>query len=145
MCLSLPFFAASFCAGWKIKIKKPSPSTRSISLSSFASLVVKKSGFLHPGPDIAVVSDQVVTKVDVFLGDRKRRADVDPATGPFDDLRNYAYEGCGSTAGSLSSLQSGKSRKSSTIINPQPSQPNPKAKTKTITFLQPPESITIVS
>lgn len=26
---------------------------------------------------------------------------------PFDDLRNYAYEGCGSPAGSLSSLASG--------------------------------------
>ncbi|XP_021703018.1 neural-cadherin isoform X1 [Aedes aegypti] len=58
-------------------------------------------------PDIAVVSDQVLTKIDVFLDDRKRRVDVDPASGPFDDLRNYAYEGCGSTSGSLSSLQSG--------------------------------------
>uniref|UniRef100_A0A6E8VYJ9 Cadherin n=2 Tax=Anopheles coluzzii TaxID=1518534 RepID=A0A6E8VYJ9_ANOCL len=58
-------------------------------------------------PDIAVVSDQVVGKVDVFLDDRKRRVDIDPASGPFDDLRNYAYEGCGSTSGSLSSLQSG--------------------------------------
>ncbi|EAA14575.4 AGAP009714-PA [Anopheles gambiae str. PEST] len=59
------------------------------------------------GPDIAVVSDQVVGKVDVFLDDRKRRVDIDSASGPFDDLRNYAHEGCGSTSGSLSSLQSG--------------------------------------
>ncbi|XP_049536228.1 neural-cadherin-like isoform X1 [Anopheles darlingi] len=58
-------------------------------------------------PDIAVVSDQVIGKVDVFLDDRRRRVDIDPASGPFDDLRNYAYEGCGSTSGSLSSLQSG--------------------------------------
>ncbi|XP_040168756.1 neural-cadherin-like [Anopheles arabiensis] len=58
-------------------------------------------------PDIAVVSDQVVGKVDVFLDDRKRRVDIDSASGPFDDLRNYAYEGCASTSGSLNPLQSG--------------------------------------
>jgi len=43
----------------------------------------------------------------VFIDDHKRRADHDPAAPPFDDLRNYAYEGGGSTAGSLSSLASG--------------------------------------
>lgn len=32
--------------------------------------------------------------------------DRDAATRALDDLRNYAYEGCGSTAGSLSSLAS---------------------------------------
>lgn len=32
--------------------------------------------------------------------------DQDPTSQPSDDLRNYAYEGCGSTAGSLSSLAS---------------------------------------
>lgn len=32
--------------------------------------------------------------------------DLDPTSQPSDDLRNYAYEGCGSTAGSLSSLAS---------------------------------------
>ena len=45
--------------------------------------------------------------VESFIEDHKRRADLDPYAPPFDDLRNYAYEGGGSTAGSLSSLGSG--------------------------------------
>ena len=44
----------------------------------------------------------------MFIEDHKKRADSDPNAPPFDDLRNYAYEGGGSTAGSLSSLASGK-------------------------------------
>lgn len=47
------------------------------------------------------------TNVGHFIEDHKRRADSDPNAPPFDDLRNYAYEGGGSTAGSLSSLASG--------------------------------------
>lgn len=47
--------------------------------------------------------------VGMFIDEHKKRADSDPNAPPFDDLRNYAYEGGGSTAGSLSSLQSGKS------------------------------------
>ena len=47
------------------------------------------------------------TSVETFIEDHKRRADLDPCAPPFDDLRNYAYEGGGSTAGSLSSLGSG--------------------------------------
>ncbi|XP_063984429.1 neural-cadherin isoform X1 [Diachasmimorpha longicaudata] len=47
--------------------------------------------------------------VGMFIEDHKKRADSDPNAPPFDDLRNYAYEGGGSTAGSLSSLASGKS------------------------------------
>lgn len=43
-----------------------------------------------------------------FIEEHKKRADCDPNAPPFDDLRNYAYEGGGSTAGSLSSLASGK-------------------------------------
>lgn len=35
--------------------------------------------------------------VGVFIDDHKRRADHDPNAPPFDDLRNYAYEGGGST------------------------------------------------
>jgi hypothetical protein len=46
------------------------------------------------------------TSVETFIEDHKRRADLDPCAPPFDDLRNYAYEGGGSTAGSLSSLGS---------------------------------------
>lgn len=46
--------------------------------------------------------------VGVFIDDHKRRADTDLNAPPYDDLRNYAYEGGGSTAGSLSSLASGK-------------------------------------
>ncbi|XP_068904350.1 neural-cadherin isoform X4 [Tenebrio molitor] len=45
--------------------------------------------------------------VGVFIEEHKKRADSDPNAPPFDDLRNYAYEGGGSTAGSLSSLASG--------------------------------------
>jgi Cadherin cytoplasmic region len=45
--------------------------------------------------------------VGVFIDDHKRRADTDLNAPPYDDLRNYAYEGGGSTAGSLSSLASG--------------------------------------
>lgn len=46
------------------------------------------------------------SNVENFIEDHKRRADQDPYAPPFDDLRNYAYEGGGSTAGSLSSLGS---------------------------------------
>ena len=48
-----------------------------------------------------------VDNVESFIEEHKKRADVDPSAPPFDDLRNYAYEGGGSTAGSLSSLGSG--------------------------------------
>lgn len=52
--------------------------------------------------------------VGLFIEEHKKRADADPNAPPFDDLRNYAYEGGGSTAGSLSSLQSGNFRKNLT-------------------------------
>lgn len=51
------------------------------------------------------------SNVGLFIDEHKKRADSDPNAPPFDDLRNYAYEGGGSTAGSLSSLASGKSKK----------------------------------
>ena len=47
------------------------------------------------------------SNVESFIEDHKLKADMDPSAPPFDDLRNYAYEGGGSTAGSLSSLGSG--------------------------------------
>lgn len=46
--------------------------------------------------------------VSLFIDEHKKRADGDANAPPFDDLRNYAYEGGGSTAGSLSSLASGE-------------------------------------
>lgn len=55
--------------------------------------------------------------VGMFIEEHKKRADGDPNAPPFDDLRNYAYEGGGSTAGSLSSLASGGYRVFNTIIN----------------------------
>nr|CAD7403376.1 unnamed protein product [Timema cristinae] len=45
--------------------------------------------------------------VEEFM-EKYKRADSDINIPPFDDLRNYAYEGPGSVAGSLSSLPSGK-------------------------------------
>ncbi|XP_026680137.1 neural-cadherin-like [Diaphorina citri] len=48
----------------------------------------------------------VEPNVGIFIEEHKKRADADPNAPPFDDLRNYAYEGGGSTAGSLSSLAS---------------------------------------
>ena len=50
---------------------------------------------------------KMASNVEGFIEDHKVRADNDPSAPPFDDLRNYAYEGGGSTAGSLSSLGSG--------------------------------------
>ncbi|XP_068604229.1 cadherin-7 [Brachionichthys hirsutus] len=41
-----------------------------------------------------------------FILDRLEEADQDPCAAPFDCLRTFAYEGSGSSAGSLSSLES---------------------------------------
>ncbi len=41
-----------------------------------------------------------------FIDDRLNDADDDPAGPPYDSVREYQYEGSGSTAGSLSSLNS---------------------------------------
>lgn len=59
--------------------------------------------FLDPTMPVGVEPN-----VGIFIEDHKKRADGDPNAPPFDDLRNYAYEGGGSTAGSLSSLNTGK-------------------------------------
>lgn len=41
-----------------------------------------------------------------FILERLAEADADPYVPPFDCVRSYAYEGAGSRAGSLSSLES---------------------------------------
>lgn len=41
-----------------------------------------------------------------FIWDRLRGTDVDPSAPPYDSLQTYAFEGNGSVAGSLSSLDS---------------------------------------
>lgn len=41
-----------------------------------------------------------------FIWDRLKEADVDPAAPPYDSLQTYAFEGSGSVAESLSSLES---------------------------------------
>uniref|UniRef100_A0A8C4RB37 Cadherin 6 n=1 Tax=Eptatretus burgeri TaxID=7764 RepID=A0A8C4RB37_EPTBU len=41
-----------------------------------------------------------------FIAGRVRQADDDPCVPPFDSVQVYAYEGCGSLAGSLSSIES---------------------------------------
>ena len=41
-----------------------------------------------------------------FITEHLDKVDNDPNAPPFDDVRTYAYEGSGSTAGSLSSLNS---------------------------------------
>lgn len=62
------------------------------------------NGLCKIGPDIAVVSDQIIKVDTTVLNERKRRGEDTSHAPPFDDLRNYAYEGVGSTAGSLSSV-----------------------------------------
>ena len=44
-----------------------------------------------------------------FIDDRLTDADLDPNAPPYDSVREYQYEGSGSLAGSLSSLQSSSS------------------------------------
>jgi len=61
--------------------------------------------FFFPPDTPSIGSD---ANVETFIEEHKKRSDLDPSAPPFDDLRNYAYEGGGSTAGSLSSLGSGK-------------------------------------
>lgn len=44
-----------------------------------------------------------------FIGGRLKDADHDPNLSPYDSVREYEYEGGGSSAGSLSSLQTSSS------------------------------------
>lgn len=76
--------------------------------------MTERNYLLITGNLLLLSTDPVMTmgagepNVGMFIDEHKKRADSDPNAPPFDDLRNYAYEGGGSTAGSLSSLQSGK-------------------------------------
>jgi len=65
---------------------------------------------VFPDPVMTLMPGQE-PNVGMFIEEHKKRADGDPNAPPFDDLRNYAYEGGGSTAGSLSSLASGRTQK----------------------------------
>lgn len=73
-------------------------------------------------PIITMVPNQdPVATVVGCLVEHKKRVDCDPNAPPFDDLRNYAYEGGGSSVGSLSSLASGES----IVLFPQYHPPSP--------------------
>lgn len=56
---------------------------------------------------ISIAPDEV-PDICGFLGDKLNSVDNDPDLGPYDDVRNYMYEGEGNSVGSLSSLASGK-------------------------------------
>ena len=78
--------------------------------------------FYHPADPAPIMGPE--TSVETFIEDHKRRADLDPCAPPFDDLRNYAYEGGGSTAGSLSSLGSGPTIEQQQSLMPYGHNPN---------------------
>lgn len=59
-------------------------------------------------PIITLVPNREAADVVGCIVEHKKRVDCDPNAPPFDDLRNYAYEGGGSSVGSLSSLASGE-------------------------------------
>lgn len=78
-------------------------------VSFFTSLIAFFPTILYSIPckfSLAVVPGQH-TDVGEFIREHLEKVDSDPNAPPFDDLRNYAYEGTGSPAGSLSSLASG--------------------------------------
>ncbi|XP_050321161.1 putative neural-cadherin 2 isoform X1 [Bactrocera neohumeralis] len=54
--------------------------------------------------------------VGFLMEERKKRFDKDPNAPPFDDLRNFTFEGSGSIAESLSSLASGAYRHTPTTV-----------------------------
>ncbi|XP_022647325.1 neural-cadherin-like isoform X4 [Varroa destructor] len=59
-----------------------------------------KAGLLAP------LKEGPLSDVCDFISEHLDKVDNDPNAPPFDDVRTYAYEGSGSTAGSLSSLNS---------------------------------------
>lgn len=57
-----------------------------------------------PRPAYKTLPDNVLFRE--FIWDRLKDADVDPSAPPYDSLQTYAFEGSGSVAESLSSLES---------------------------------------
>lgn len=65
-----------------------------------------KGGLLGKGLGRPLYASGQHPDIGQFIHDHLERVDQDDQGPPFDDLRNYAYEGCGSIAGSLESLNS---------------------------------------
>ncbi|KAJ8418744.1 hypothetical protein AAFF_G00002430 [Aldrovandia affinis] len=60
--------------------------------------------FFSSRPAYKTLPDNVIFRE--FIWDRLKDADVDPSAPPYDSLQTYAFEGSGSVADSLSSLES---------------------------------------
>ena len=73
-----------------------------LSLSSHQSISI-----IFTDPVVTLMPGQELN-VAFLMEERKKRCDKDINAPPFDDLRNFTYEGSGSIAESLSSLASGR-------------------------------------
>ncbi|KAI1888894.1 hypothetical protein AGOR_G00173460 [Albula goreensis] len=62
------------------------------------------TSFFSSRPVYKTLPDNVIFRE--FIWDRLKEADVDPSAPPYDSLQTYAFEGSGSIAESLSSLES---------------------------------------
>ena len=62
------------------------------------------TSFFSSRPTYKTLPDNVIFRE--FIWDRLKESDVDPSAPPYDSLQTYAFEGSGSVAESLSSLES---------------------------------------